>query len=156
MLGEPGVDLQLRRGEIRDLDHLRHLSRPLHSSAPTASATQEKLYSFFIAAQQRSALLVLAVHTLVIPTFNFAPGAGVVTFVWVTSSLFYYLLGAYAHQHLRLNGRIAALGLGSLAVDAVAIFALVLLQGRYPKWIIRPECPLVALWSLFLFLAGVA
>ena len=106
------------------------------------------------AAQQRSALLVLAVPTLVIPTFNFATGAGVVTFVWVTSSLFYYLLGAYAHQHLRLNGRIAALGLGSLAVDAVAIFALVLLQRRYPKWIIRPECPLVALWSLFLFLAA--
>lgn len=106
------------------------------------------------ATQQRTVLLVLAVPTLVIPTFNFATGAGVVTFVWVTSSLFYYLLGAYVHQHLRLDGRIAAAGLGSLLICAVSIVAVVLLQGRYPKWLIRPECPLVALWALLLFLAA--
>lgn len=106
------------------------------------------------AAQQRTTLLVLAIPTLVIPTINFATGAGLVTFVWVTSSLFYYLLGAYAHQHLKLNGRISALGLGSLVCGMVAIVALIVTQGRYPKWIIRPECPLVALWALFVFLAA--
>ena len=106
------------------------------------------------AAEQRTFLLVLALPTLVIPTINFATGAGLVTFVWVTSSLFYYLLGAYAHQHLQLNGRIGAVGIGSFAVTAAAVVAVVLLQGRYPKWLIRPECPLVALWSLFVFLAA--
>lgn len=105
-------------------------------------------------AQQRMTLLVLAVPTLVIPTLNFATGAGIVTFVWVTSSLFYYLLGAYAHQHLRLDGRFAAAGLGSLLVCAFGIVVIVLTQGRYPKWLIRPECPLVALWALLLFLAA--
>lgn len=105
-------------------------------------------------AQQRMVLLVLAIPTLVIPTINFATGVGIVTFVWVTSSLFYYLLGAYAHQHLRLNGRIAAAGLGSLLVCALGIVVIVLTQGRYPKWLIRPECPLVALWALLLFLAA--
>ncbi len=103
-------------------------------------------------AQQRTTLLVLAVPTLVIPTINFATGTQLVTFVWVTSSLFYYLLGAYAHQHLRLNSRVIAAGVGSCVVAALGIAAIVLLQGRYPKWLIRPECPLVALWSLFMFL----
>ena len=105
-------------------------------------------------AQQRATLLVLAVPTLVIPTINFATGAGLVTFVWVTSSLFYYLLGSYAHRNLRLDARVSALGLGSLAAGMVGIVLVVLMQGRYPKWLIRPECPLVALWSLFLFLAA--
>ena len=106
------------------------------------------------AAQQRAALAVLAVPTLVIPTINFATGAGLVTFVWITSSVFYYLLGAYAHQHLELDGRIAAAGLGSLAAGMAAIPALVIVLGRYPKWLIRPECPLVAAWAFFVFLCA--
>ena len=103
---------------------------------------------------QRATLLVLAIPTMVIPTINFATGAKLATFVWVTSSLLYYLLGAYAHQHMRLNGRISLLGLGSLALGMVSIAVLVSVQGRYPKWVIRPECPLVALWALLLFLAA--
>lgn len=106
------------------------------------------------ARQQRDVLLVLAIPTLVIPTFNFATGAHVVTFAWVTSSLFYYLLGAYAHQNLRLDGRIAAMGLGSLALGMIGVVMFVLAQYRYPKWLIRPECPLVAAWALLIFLAA--
>lgn len=106
------------------------------------------------ATQQRGTLLMLAAFTLVIPTINFATGWHLVTFVWVTSSLFYYLLGAYAHQHLRLDGRMAMLGLGSLLACAFAIAAVTLTQWRYAKWLIRPECPLVAAWSLLVFLAA--
>lgn len=105
-------------------------------------------------AQQRATLLMLAVFTLCIPTLNFATGAGVVTFVWVTSSLFYYLLGTYAHRFLRLDARVRAAGLGSFVLAAVAIAVIVCTQWRYPKWLIRPECPLVALWSLYLFLVA--
>ena len=101
---------------------------------------------------QRTTLLVLAIPTLVIPTINFAFGTQIATFVWVSSSLFYYLLGSYAHRHLAADRRIRTLGLGSLATAAIGIVALVLWQGCYPKWLIRPECPLVALWSLFVFL----
>lgn len=105
---------------------------------------------------QRATLLVLAVPTLVIPTINFATGTHLVTFVWVTSSLFYYLLGSYAHRYLHLDARTSLLGQGALAVGMVAIAAIVTTQHRYPKWLIRPESPLVALWSLFVFLAAKA
>jgi len=105
---------------------------------------------------QRTTLLVLAIPTLVVPTINFATGTQLVTFVWVTSSLFYYLLGSYAHRYLRLDGRTSLLGLAALAVGIVGIAVIVTTQHRYPKWLIRPESPLVALWSLFVFLAAKA
>ena len=102
--------------------------------------------------QQRSVLLMLAVTTLCIPTLNYATWAGVVNFVWVTSSLFYYLLGSYAHRFLRLDAQVRLAGLGSCALAAAGIAFVVCVQNRYPKWLIRPECPLVAAWSLYLFL----
>ena len=104
--------------------------------------------------EQRATLLVLAIPTLVIPTFNFATGLSVVTCAWISSSVFYYLLGAYAHQHLRLSPRMRLLGLGSLVISMVAVVAVALTQHRYPKWLIRPEAPLVGLWALYLFLAA--
>ena len=105
-------------------------------------------------ALQRTTLLVLAVPTLVIPTITYATGLPLVTFVWVTSSLFYYLLGSYAHRYLRLDGRLTLTGLLALASGMTGVAAIVVTQGRYPKWLIRPECPLVALWSLLLFVAA--
>ena len=105
-------------------------------------------------ALQRTTLLVLAVPTLVIPTINAAAGAGIATFAWVTSSLLYYLLGTYAHQYLQLDKRLAGIGLAALAVGMAAIVAFVVWQHTYPKWLIVPECPLVALWALLLFVAA--
>ena len=105
-------------------------------------------------ALQRTTLLVLAVPTLVIPTINAATGAGIATFVWVTSSLFYYLLGTYAHQHLRLDGRLTVMGLAALVAGMIAIAAIVVWQHSYPKWLVVPECPLVAPWALLLFVAA--
>jgi surface polysaccharide O-acyltransferase-like enzyme len=70
----------------------------------------------------------------------------------VSSSVFYYLLGSYAHRYLKLNGSLTVAGLGSLALAGAGVVMAALVQGRYPKWLIRPECPLVALWALLLFL----
>lgn len=102
--------------------------------------------------QQRDVLLVLAIPTLFIPTLNAVTGMHVATFVWVTSSLFYYLLGAYAHQHMRLDKTLGMLGLGALATCMVLAGAIILVQDYYPGWLIKPECPLVTGWSLLVFL----
>lgn len=101
---------------------------------------------------QRSTLMVLAVPTLFISSANHAFGLHLVTFVWVTSSLFYYLLGAYAHRYLKLDGMTLALGTGALVLCIVLCAWNVCVARWYPKWLIRPECPLVAAYSLMLFL----
>ena len=105
-------------------------------------------------AQQRMTLFVLSVPTLLIPTINKATGANLVTFVWVTYVLFYYLLGAYAHQYLSLSDTTAAWGVGSLATAMVGGAAIIVLLGTYPLWIMNPRCPLMVPWSLFVFLAA--
>jgi len=103
---------------------------------------------------QRTTLLVLSVPTLLVRSINAATGLGLASVAWVTSSVFYYLLGAYAHQYVSLDRRIVALGLGSLAAGLVSIVFLVTLTGIYPNWFIKPECPLVTLWSLLVFVAA--
>lgn len=103
---------------------------------------------------QRTTLLVLSVPTLLVRSINAATGLGLADLAWVTSSVFYYLLGAYTHQHVSLDRRIVALGLGSLAAGLVSIVFLVTLTGIYPNWFIKPECPLVTLWSLLVFVAA--
>lgn len=104
--------------------------------------------------QQRITLAVLAVITLVIPTINNATGAGITRLAWVNSSVFYYLLGSYAHQFLRLDDRVTVLGIGALALCALSAILFVNLRGTYPKWLIIPESPLIAAWSLLIFVAA--
>lgn len=104
-------------------------------------------------ALQRTTLLVLSVPTLFVRSINAATGLGLVSVAWVTSSVFYYLLGAYVHQHVSLDRRIVAVGLGSLAAGLAGIVFLITFTGIYPNWFIKPECPLVTLWSLLVFAA---
>lgn len=106
------------------------------------------------ARQQRDVLLVLAIPTLLIPTFNAATGVHLATFVWVTSSLFYYLLGAYAHQHLKLSGAISLVGVCSIILGMLVVAIQVAVLRFYPNWFLKPACPVVAAWSLLLFLAA--
>lgn len=105
---------------------------------------------------QRATLLALAVPTLLVATVNRATGSGIATVGWVSSSVFYYLLGSYAHRHLTLDGVTRALGLAALAAALALAAWCVLVRSWYPGWLIRPECPLVALWSLLVFLAAKA
>lgn len=102
---------------------------------------------------QRDTLAVLAVITLVLPTVSAATGAPLATLGWVGFPVFYYLLGSYLHRYVRLDGRVRLVGLASLALCALACAAIICLQWRYPKWLIKPECPLVAAWAAYVFLA---
>lgn len=103
--------------------------------------------------QERIVLIMLGVTTLVTPTVNYVLHTDFVTFVWVTYPLFYYLLGSYAHRYLRLDMRMRVLGLGALFICALAIVWFTCVGGQYPRWLIRPQSPLLALWALYVFVA---
>ena len=103
-------------------------------------------------AGQRTTLLVLGVTCLLVPTINQAASTHLPTLVWVGSSFFYYLLGSYAHRYLHLDGRIALAGILSLAALLGLSTWLVAGWQWYPLWLIKPACPLVALWSLLVYL----
>lgn len=102
---------------------------------------------------QRDTLLVLAIPTLVVPTLRSITHLPLVDIGWVAFPVFYYLLGSYVHRYLRLDGTTAFVGLGALALCAVACAAIICLQVYYPKWLIVPQCPLVALWAVLVFVA---
>ena len=103
--------------------------------------------------QQRDTLLVLGLTTLVLPSVASCIRVPLVGIAWVASPVFYYLLGSYVHRYLRLDGQTAMVGLASLAVCMLACAGIVCLGARYPKWLIVPESPLVAGWSILVFLA---
>ena len=102
---------------------------------------------------ERAVLIMLAVTTLVSPTINYVLHTNIVTFVWVTYPLFYYLLGSYAHRYLRLDMLMTVLGLGALVVCALAVVWFTCVGGQYARWLIRPQSPLLAFWALFVFVA---
>ena len=101
---------------------------------------------------QRATLLMLGMTCLLVPTINRAASMHLPTLVWVSSSLFYYLLGTYAHRFLRLDGRIALAGILSLVALLGLSAWLVFGWQWYPIWLIKPTCPLMALWSLLVYL----
>lgn len=101
---------------------------------------------------QRVMLAILFVFTCVVPTLNAAFGLELSTFVWVTSSVFYVLLGYYAHGRLELNGRMLAVGFGSLLVCMLLKTYGIVAVGEYWKWLHGPACPFEAIWSLCVFL----
>lgn len=103
-------------------------------------------------AEQRTTLLVLGVVCLLVPTINAAAATNIPTLVWVGSSLFYYLLGSYVHRFCRLNGQIALAG--TLSLIALLGLSAWLIAGWqwYPLWLIKPACPLTALWSTLVYL----
>ena len=104
--------------------------------------------------QECAVLVMLAVTTLVVPTVNYVLHTNIATFVWVTYPLFYYLLGSYAHRYLRLDTRVTVLGLGALVACALAIVLFTCVGEQYPRWLIRPQSPLLALWALYVFVAA--
>ncbi len=102
---------------------------------------------------QRDTLLVLAIPTLLVPTLRSVTHLELVDIGWVGFPVFYYLLGSYVHRYLRLDRVTALVGLGALALCAVACASIICLQLYYPKWLIVPQCPLVTLWSVLVFVA---
>ena len=68
--------------------------------------------------------------------------------------MFYVVLGWYAYRYLELSRRIALAGftcvLAALAAKAMAI----IVTHDYAMWIESPDDPLIAAWSLLIFLAA--
>ncbi len=101
---------------------------------------------------QRMLLYVLFAFTCVVPTINSALGIELSTFLWLSSSTFYVLLGRYAHEKLDLDDRLFTVGIASVIVCMALKAYGILAAGDYWKWLHGPSCPLEAVWSLCVFL----
>lgn len=102
---------------------------------------------------QRTALIVLGITTLVMPTISAITGVQLTQIAWVGCPVFYYLLGSYAHRYMKLDGRVVLWGIVSLVLCMLACALAICVWGFYPGWLLRPQCPLVAVWSILVFLA---
>ena len=101
---------------------------------------------------QRTLLAVLFVFTCVVPTINTAFGLELSIFLWLSSSVFYVMLGYYVHNKIELDKRVMVMGIMSL-VTCMALKAYgVVVVGEYWKWLHGPACPLEAAWSVCVFL----
>lgn len=103
---------------------------------------------------QRTTLMVLGVTALVIPTINAGFGANITSIAWLGAPAFYYLLGTYAHRYLQLDHRICVVCIVSIVVCLAAAAWCVCALSWYPKWLTSPNNPLIAAWSLLIFLAA--
>lgn len=97
-------------------------------------------------------LVVFFCLTCIVPTINAAFGLRLVSFVWITSTVFYVFLGYYAHTFLILDRRLAAVGIVALVVNmALKAFGIIQYE-NYFKFLHGPACPMEALWALMVFL----
>ena len=101
----------------------------------------------------RVALCVLFCCTLVAPTVGDLSGVQVDTLIWVTSSVFWFVLGRYAWEWLRLDGRMVALGIASVVATCVMQFAA-LSAGSWGNFLRSPSFAIAAPWALLVFLAA--
>ena len=111
--------------------------------------------AYIASADKGSQLILLAIlfaFTCVIPTINAALGLELTTFIWLSSSMFYVVLGYYAHSYMRLSKPILVVGVLSLVVNMILKACGILFLGDYWKWVHGPACPLEAAWSLCVFL----
>lgn len=97
---------------------------------------------------------ILFVFSLVVPTLNSVLEITIHNPLWLTSSVFYVLLGRYLSAYCTLNrqsalaGAAAALALGVLTVASMEV------DGGIAPWICSPSSPLVAVWSCCVFLSA--
>lgn len=103
---------------------------------------------------QRTLLLLLFVFALCMPTIGNALNMNLYNFIWLPSSVFYYLFGWYVSSYIEFSPRLMFLGLLSV-IAAVAISSTFIYGvGSYAHWITDPSSPLIAMYSMSLFTAG--
>ena len=111
----------------------------------------------FVAASSRRqleiALAVLFALTLVVPTANSLLGTSLVTLVWVSFAVFYYLFGHYAHTYLQFSWKIAVAGIAAILLSMAGTAWYVTQLGDYAAFLCDPSCFLVAIYSAAVFLA---
>ena len=103
-------------------------------------------------ADLRITLLVLAAFTLVVPTLNSLLDQSFVNLIWVTMPLFYYLCGYYLNYHVELGSRHMAIGVACLAIVLGATAYSIVARDDYANVLHAPTCPLIALYSIMVFL----
>lgn len=113
------------------------------------------LRSYVAQASKRDLQIVLAlllVLTLMRETAKSALRLTLFDVMWVSNVVFYYLLGWYARRYLKMAKRTLVTGACVMLV-LVAAIAMRILGGKSGRWIANMANPLVACFSLALFLA---
>lgn len=96
-------------------------------------------------------LIVLFALTVCVPSLNSALATSFVTLIWIPSYLFYFLLGYYAFNYMKLTPRLAI----SCIVFVVAgcfVQTSYVLSGNYGEWVRSPASVFVVGLSLMVFL----
>ena len=104
------------------------------------------------AQEQGRAVLILFLLTCVVPTLNSALGTRFTTLVWVTSSVFYYLLGYYAFTYARLTNAMLITGAICILFVCVATGVSIVVNQDYLNYLRAPACCLIAPYSYTVFL----
>lgn len=104
-------------------------------------------------AEYRRMLTVLLILSLAVPTVNAALNVHLSTFLWLTSTGFYVLLGRYAVVYLRSPRQWCQIGFICMMIS-VAVKLYFVSQGIWASWIELPSNPLIAGQALMVFLVA--
>lgn len=100
----------------------------------------------------KTLLVVLFAFDICVHTINECFGTSFVYLITVSSSLFYFILGYYAHTYLTLDKRVCAAGIASL-VAATALAAWYIFgMSVNETWVHSPDFAIISGWSLAVFL----
>lgn len=114
------------------------------------------LYRAFVSQASRRDLQILILLVFVLDlgvnTVNTLCGVHIEFLIIVSSSLFYFFLGYYAHHYLTLDGKVLATGILGLAIGTGLTAWYVFAEARYEMWVFSPDYVIIGPWSLVVFL----
>ena len=100
----------------------------------------------------RIVILLIFALDIGVHTVNQIWGLELMYLLKVPSSLFYFLLGYYAHRHLTIDVKLVAAGIASVVIGTGFNAWYVFGQMRYESWVFGPDFLIIAPWSLMIFL----
>lgn len=96
-------------------------------------------------------LSILFFFSLVIPTFNSITALNLKRYLWLGSSVFYFMLGWYLHAFKEPRKTIYSLGFAALICQVLITGYGIMVEHTYPNWVWLPASPLTAMWAATVF-----